>query len=116
MSNAKNLHDISAIYFFILAFIYVFAVLAFRNGVMVDISSTAMRVLDIPFAMVALMYGGSTLYMQLSEEDDEETSPWAMIIFAVSLLLFGFVVFLTPSPGIPDHRGLVAGYLADDNR
>jgi hypothetical protein len=94
MSNAKNLHDISAIYFFIFAFIYVFAVLAFRNGVMVDIATTAMRIFDIPFAMVALMYGGSTLYMQVSEEDEEETSPWAMVIFAACLLLFGFVVFL----------------------
>jgi len=94
MSNAKNLHDVSAIYFFILAFIYVFAVLAFRNGVMIDIATTTMRIFDIPFAMVALMYGGSTLYMQVSEEDEEETSPWAMIIFAICLLLFGFVVFL----------------------
>ena len=93
MSNAKSLHDVSAIYFFILAFIYIFAVLAFRNGVMLDVASVAMRILDIPFAMVALMYGGSTLYMQVGEEDEEETSPWAMVIFAICLLLFGFVVF-----------------------
>jgi hypothetical protein len=94
MSNIKNLHDVSAIYFFTLAFIYVFAVLAFRNGVMVDVMTTAMRILDVPFALVALMYGGSTLYMQLIGEDEEETSPWAMVIFAVCLLLFGLVVFL----------------------
>jgi len=95
MGNAKNIHDVSAVYFFIIALIYVFAVLAFRNGVMVDLASVAMRVLDIPFALVALMYGGSTLYMQVSEEEEEEeTSPWAMVIFAVCLLLFGFVVFL----------------------
>ncbi|MBU0577832.1 hypothetical protein KJ742_05205 [Patescibacteria group bacterium] len=92
MSNIKNLHDVSAIYFFILAFIYVFAALAFRNGFMVDIATLAMRILDMPFALVALMYGGSTLYMQIS--DDETTSPWAMVIFAVCLILFGLVVFL----------------------
>lgn len=94
MSKAKNLHDVSATYFFVLAFIYVFAVIAFRNSLMVDIATTAMRILDVPFAMVALMYGGSTLYIQVSSEDEEETSPWAMIIFAICLLLFGLVAFL----------------------
>jgi nicotinamide riboside transporter PnuC len=94
MSNAKNLHDVSAIYFFILAFVYVFAVLAFRNGLMADLMLALMRVLDIPFALVALMYGGSTIYMQIGKEDEEEASPWAMVIFAVCLLLLGFVVFL----------------------
>ena len=94
MSNSKNLHDVSAVYFFIIALIYIASVLAFRNGVMVDIAITAMRILDVPFAMVALMYGGSTLYMQTSNEDEEGVSPWAMVIFAVCLLLFGFVVFI----------------------
>lgn len=93
MNNAKNLHDVSAIYFFILAFIYVFAALSFRNGFMIDMSSIAMRILDIPFAMIALMYGGSSLYMQISG-DSEGTSPWVMVIFALALILFGFVVFL----------------------
>ena len=96
MNNVKNLHDVSAVYFFILAFIYVFAALAFRNGFFVDIASIALRILDMPFAMVALMYGASTLYMQIGEEEGEEdtTNPWVMVIFAVSLILFGFVVFL----------------------
>ncbi|MBU0727175.1 hypothetical protein KKA95_00655 [Patescibacteria group bacterium] len=93
MNKAKNLHDVSAIYFFILAFVYVFAALSFRNGFMIDVSSIAIRILDIPFAMVALMYGGSTLYMQISG-DDEGASPWVMVIFAIALLLFGLVVFL----------------------
>lgn len=92
MSNIKNLHDVSAIYFFILAFIYVFAALSFRNGYMTDFSSITMRILDIPFAMIALMYSGSTLYMQINGDNDE--SPWSMVIFAISLLIFGFIVFL----------------------
>jgi hypothetical protein len=93
MSNAKNLHDVSAIYFFILAFVYVFAVLAFRNGFMPDLMLTAIRILDVPFALTALIYGGTTIYLQ-TEREDEEASPWAMIIFAICLLLFGFVVFM----------------------
>ena len=94
MNNIKNLHDVSAIYFFILAFIYIFAALAFRNGFIPDIASIAMRVLDIPFAFIALMYGGSTLYLQIGGKDDETLSPWIIVVFAISLLLFGAVVFV----------------------
>ena len=94
MTNAKNLHDVSAIYFFILAFIYVFAALSFRNSFMIDYATVAMRVLDIPFAMVSLMYGASTIYMQIGSDDEESTNPWIMVIFAICILLFAFVVFL----------------------
>lgn len=94
MTNAKNLHDVSAIYFFIIAFIYVFAALAFRNNFIIDYATVAMRILDIPFAMVSLMYGASTLYIQIGSDDEETTNPWVMVIFAISILLFAFVVFL----------------------
>ncbi|MBN2086879.1 hypothetical protein JW758_00885 [Candidatus Peregrinibacteria bacterium] len=94
MNNAKNLHDVSAVYFFILAFIYVFAALSLRNSFVVDYAALAMRVLDIPFAMVSLMYGASSLYMQINSNEEEGTNPWIMVIFAISILLFGFVVFL----------------------
>ncbi len=94
MEKVKNLHDVSAIYFFIIAFIYIFAALSFRNGFLVDYSAIAMRILDIPFALVSLMYGTSTLYLQIGSNDEETTNPWVMIIFAISILLFAFVVFL----------------------
>lgn len=94
MTNAKNLHDVSATYFFIIAFIYVFAALSFRNNFMVDYSTVAMRILDIPFAMVSLMYGASTLYLQIGSNNEEDANPWVMVIFAISILLFAFVVFL----------------------
>jgi len=93
MEKAKNLHDVSAVYFFILAFIYVFASLSLYNNFLVDYSSVAMRILDVPFAMVSLMYGASTLYMQIGG-DEEETNPWVMVIYAISILLFAAVVFI----------------------
>ena len=92
MENIKTFHNVSAMYFFLLAFIYVIAVLCFRNGFMPDLASVAMRILDVPFAMVALMYGGTSLYIQIAGE--EETSPWAIVIFAICILLFGVVLFM----------------------
>jgi hypothetical protein len=94
MNTTKNLHDASAIYFFLLGFIYVLAALSFRNGFMPDLAIVAMRILDVPFAMVALMYGGSSLYLQLADEKQETASPWIMVIFAFCLVLFGAVVFI----------------------
>jgi len=94
MNNVKNLHDVSAIYFFILAFTYIISALAFRNAFHADIIIIIMRILDIPFAMVSLIYGVTTLYLQINEKDDEEVSPWVMFIIALSILLFGLVVFV----------------------
>ena len=94
MNQTKNLHNVSAIYFFIIAFIYILTALSFRNGLYTDTSSLIMRIMDIPFALVALIYGGSTIYMQLAGKDEETTSPWIMLIFAICLLLFGLVVFV----------------------
>jgi hypothetical protein len=55
-----------------------------------------MRLLDIPFAFVALLYGGSGLYLQLNDgsDSDEEGSVWNVVLFAVCLLLFSAVVFV----------------------
>lgn len=96
MNSLKNLHEVSAFYFFLLAFAYVLLALAYRNDMAADVSMMLMRILDMPFAFVALLYGGTTLYLQMQpgEGEQEETSPWIMVIFAACLLLFGLVVFV----------------------
>lgn len=96
MNKIKNLHDVSALYFFIFALAYVFMVLSFRNGYLAEFFLSIMRILDIPFAFIALLYGGTTLALQLNLEQDEESgfSPWILVIFAVSLLLFALVIFV----------------------
>lgn len=96
MDKIKSLHSVSSVYFFILALIYVIMVLAFRNGFWGDFFLSLMRIFDIPFAFVSLVYGGSTLALQmnLGREEDSGASPWVLVILAVCLLLFGGVVFV----------------------
>jgi hypothetical protein len=96
MDKIKSLHSVSSVYFFILAFAYVVMVLAFRNGFMADFFLALMRILDIPFAFVSLLYGGTTLALQMNVGRDEEsrTSSWAIIIFLIALVLFAGVVFV----------------------
>jgi uncharacterized membrane protein YhaH (DUF805 family) len=93
MEKIKNIHQISAWYFFLLAFTYVITVLMFRNNIATDLTILIMRLLDIPFALVALLYGGSTLYLQLNE-NEEVATPWAIFIVAVCILFFSLVVFI----------------------
>ncbi len=95
MDKIKNLHSVSSVYFFILALIYIVMVLAFRNGFLADFFLALMRIMDIPFAFVSLLYGGSTLALQMNmgREEDEGSSPWILVVLAVCLLLFGAVVF-----------------------
>ena len=94
MSTTKNLHDVSANLFFVFAFLFIGAALAFRNQFHADAMIFLMRLLDIPFAFIGLLYGGSGLYLQVNEGKEDEGSVWGIIIFALCLLLFGAVVFV----------------------
>jgi hypothetical protein len=94
MDTNKQIHDVSASLFFVLAFAYVTAALALRNDYYGGLAIFFMRLLDMPFAFIALLYGGSGLVLQLNEENEENDSPWNIIIFAVCILLFGAVVFV----------------------
>ena len=95
MDKVKNLHGVSGFVFFVLALTYVVMVLALRNGFMADFFLAIMRILDIPFAFVSLLYGGSTLAIQVNaNKAEDESSPWLLIIFVACLLMLGVVVFV----------------------
>jgi len=84
----EQVHNTSVFFFFLIAFIYVLAVLLFRNDVYAGLSLIIMRVLDVPFAAIALTYGATSLILQIEEDKKDETSPWVMVIVAVSLIMF----------------------------
>ena len=96
MEKLKNLHDVSSFYFFVMAFAYVVMVLAFRNGYIADFMLSLMRILDLPFAFVSLLYGGTTLALQLKFDKDKNvrSSGWALLIFGVCTILFGLIAFV----------------------
>ena len=94
MNNIKNFHDVSAVFFFSFAFVYIFSALAFRNNFNAPSMIFLMRLLDIPFALVALSYGGSSLTLQVNEGREDTGSVWNVIIFATCIILFAGVVFV----------------------
>ena len=94
MQTIRNLHDTSAFLFFLFGFYFIALVLFFRNDFFSSTALFLMRVSDIPFVFTALIYGGTGLYLQLETKEDELGSPWAVIIPASCLILFGVIVFL----------------------
>lgn len=93
MSTIKNLHQVGAVLFFILAFTYMFLVLLVRGDYYLSEAIFLMRILDIPFALFSLVYGGSSLYLQVNEGRKNE-SILGILVFAVCILLFSMVVFM----------------------
>ncbi len=96
MNKIKSLHRVSAVYFFILAFAYVFMALAFRNHFLSAFILDLMRIIDLPFAFVALLYGGTTLALQINfgRSDEDGLSPWTLIVFMLCLLIFTIIAFI----------------------
>lgn len=94
METIKNIHSISANYFFLMAFLYVAAALAFRNHIYADAMLSGMRLMDIPFGFISLAYGGSGLYLQINDGGDE-SSLWGIVIFALCLFLFAALIFVS---------------------
>lgn len=94
MNTTKNFHDVSAGFFFVLGFVYMISALGLRNDIMPGFMIFLMRLLDMPFALICLVYGGSGLYLQLSQDGQEEAGLWSFVIFGISLILFLIVVFV----------------------
>lgn len=96
MEKIKTLHDASSFWFFVTAFLYVAMVLALRNGYLVDFILGIMRILDMPFAFVSLLYGISTLLLQLEYDGEGEVknTGWFLAICIVGMLLFAIVAFM----------------------
>ena len=94
METTKKIHEVSAALFFLLAFGYLFAAFSFRNDYWPSLMTFAMRLMDMPFAFIALLYGGTGLHLQINEAKEDSDSVWGIVIFAVCLVLFGAVVFV----------------------
>jgi len=64
-------------------------------------SLVANRVLDIPFAITAIIYGFSSIYVKTSEKTQKIAGP---IFVVLSLLIFGLLIYINLF--IPDKAPL----------
>lgn len=92
MDFVKDIHRVGMPMFLFLVLFYVVAGLLFRNGYFQPELLLWMRLLDMPFALVGLVYGVSGLYLQLNQHKSHPT--WSAVFIGMAIILFVVVVFL----------------------
>lgn len=100
MKTAENIKKVALIFFLVLGLTHILSGLMFSNGYFTDISLTVNRVLDIPFAMSALLYALASMYGGF-KENRQKSMNIVMIVFSVLvLLILIYINFLIPDKKI----------------
>lgn len=89
----RHLHSLSSFLFYLLTGSFFLAYLMDRNAIFLPWSDWWLRIADLPLALVALLYGGSSLYFSVKRKDDVS---WGLLLgIAIPLAtLFVFLVVL----------------------
>ncbi|MDO8469241.1 MAG: hypothetical protein Q7S29_05815 [Candidatus Peribacter sp.] len=83
---SQSLHRLSAILFYLLAGSFFVSYLLLRNSVGLPWSQWWLKVADLPLALVAVLYGGTSLYRSVKRT--EGVSAPLLIMIGIPLLVF----------------------------
>ncbi len=89
----KNLQTVSGYFFFGIGSAYFLLALFAYNKMFFPQSQILFNVFDLPFAFVALLYGGSSLWITLDESKIKSSFPkfillfWGVVIFAAIVVV-----------------------------
>ncbi|OGJ56275.1 hypothetical protein A3D88_01280 [Candidatus Peribacteria bacterium RIFCSPHIGHO2_02_FULL_52_16] len=91
----RFLHTLSGILFYVLGATFFLAYLTFRNDIVPMWSAWWMQVADLPFGLVALLYGGLSLYLSVHGTNGKsKVLPWIigvpLVLLFAGLLVFNF--------------------------
>jgi D-alanyl-lipoteichoic acid acyltransferase DltB (MBOAT superfamily) len=101
MKTADNIKKVALIFFLVLGLGHIISGLMFSNNFFLPASLITNRVLDIPFAMAALIYGLSSIYTEMGEKKHTAIN---IIFILISLLVFGLLLYINLL--VPDKPGL----------
>ncbi|MBI3618576.1 hypothetical protein HY213_00905 [Candidatus Peregrinibacteria bacterium] len=88
----KFLHQLSAVFFYLLGGSFFVAYLFLRNNIGDTWPAWWLQVADLPLALSALMYGGLSLYQSLTIKGHSRALGWT--IGVITGVFFLFLVFL----------------------
>jgi hypothetical protein len=86
----KFLHKLSAFLFFLLGISLFVAFLLWRNEIYTEYSMWWLQRADLPFALAAILFGGTSLFRSLNPK--EKRSP--ILAIAIAIPLIAFFIFL----------------------
>lgn len=90
---SQSLHRLSAILFYLLAGSFFVSYLLLRNAVGLPWSEWWLKVADLPLALVAALYGGTSLYRSVKRSEGA-SRPLLILIGLPLLAFFTFLVAL----------------------
>lgn len=90
----------SAVLFYLLGLIVLMFIVMLNKGWMSEGMRPYLNTLDLPLLFVAILYGGSSLYLSLSK--GEKSMPLALAVFVPLGLLFVFFCWLNFGMGFPE--------------
>lgn len=89
--TVDNIQKVSLVFFVVLGICHIFSGLMASNNYLMPTSYIANRVLDIPFAMSALLYGLSTIYSSIHEHHRKVAG---YILGGIALLVFLVLIYI----------------------
>jgi hypothetical protein len=100
MKTAENIKKVALLFFIVLGATHILSGLMFSNGYFTPTSLIVNRVLDIPFAMSALIYGLSAIYCGFGEKGNKVVNIILIIFSVFVFLLLIYINFLIPDKKI----------------
>jgi len=91
MKTAENIKKVALVFFLILGFGQILSGLMVSNSYAIPASIIVNRVLNIPFAMSALLYGLSALYTGIGEKQLKLANK---VFIAISVLVFIVLIYI----------------------
>jgi hypothetical protein len=90
-TTVENIKKVSLVFFIILGVLHIFSGLMASNNYYMPTTFIMNRVLDIPFAMSALLYGLSNIYASVYEHHQKVAS---YILSGIALLVFLLLIYI----------------------
>ena len=101
MKTIENIKKVALVLFIGLGITHIVSGLMFSNGYLKEISFILNRSLDIPFAITAVIYAASGIYLNSSEKSRK---PLGIGLIIISLLIFILLIYINLL--IPDKISL----------
>lgn len=88
----QTLRQISLIFFFIIGGAHLLSGLLVSQNLLLPVSNLINKVLDIPFAVIAVVYGLSNIHLQ---SDNPRRKLYLTLMSMVSLAVLGLLLYIT---------------------